>query len=106
MSEETESGGEIKTPVGSVSFRGKRTAEFIAILSLCLLFLLGYVLWEHKADARDTGVSLRDAIKAMAEAQREGTVAQREMNCLISLPQDKREAEFYSPNSLCKRMAR
>ena len=104
MAADNNSDGEVQitTPIGSLSSKGKRTAEFIAILSLCLLFLLAYVLWEHKTDAKAIGIDLRDAIKEMTTAQHENTAAQRELNCLIAIPQEQREkqAEF------CKRIAR
>ena len=87
--------GEIKTPIGSVSFSGKKTAEVIAILSLCLLFVLAWVLWEHKADAKEQQESLTTVMKEMVSAQ-------REQNCLIAIKQDEREnkAEF------CRRIVR
>lgn len=98
MSDENGNGNtssEIKTPIGSVSFSGKKTAEFIAILSLCLLFVLAYVLWDHKVEARSNGDTLITALQAMVQAQ-------REQNCLISIKQDEREqkAEF------CRRISR
>ena len=61
MSEENgTTSSEIKTPIGSISFSGKCVAEFIAILSLCLLFLGAYVLWEHKLDAKVSQQDVRD----------------------------------------------
>ena len=94
MTEETQS-GEIKTPLGSVSFSGKKTAEVIAILSLCLLFLLAWVLWEHKADAKGHGDSLTSVMKDMAQAIREG-------NCINSYPEAERESKI----EMCKRITR
>ena len=87
--------GEIKTPIGSVSFSGKKAAEFITILSLCLLFVLAWVVWEHKADAKEHGANLTTIMKEMVSAQ-------REQNCLIAVKQDEREqkAEF------CRRISR
>lgn len=100
MAEENGNGeGSIQTPIGSMSFKGKRTAEFIAILSLCLLFLMGYVLWEHKKDTKDLRVELLASVKELVAAQRETT-------CLLALPQEKREAEFTSTNGICKRLSR
>ena len=107
----------IQTPLGSVSFNGKRTAEFISILSLCALMIVGYALWEHKTDADNNATDIkillkevsnanRDAIQEMVRVQRANVEAQREMNCLISLPQDERRKEFTAANSLCKRLSR
>ncbi len=96
----------ISTPLGSVSFKGKRMAEFIAILSLCLLFLLAYVLWEHKAEARTDAANLAGVLKEMTVAQHSMVQAQREQNCLLSLPPEKREREYFSSNSFCKQISR
>lgn len=92
----------VTTPVGSLSFKGKRTSEFIAILSMAALILIGYVLYEHKSDTKESAKEFSAAVKEMTSAQRENTAAQRELNCLIAIPQDQREkqAEF------CKRIAR
>ena len=84
----------INTPLGSFSFKGKRMAEFIAILSLCLLFLLGYIVWEHKTDTKGQGTEL-------AKVFREMVIAQRELNCLISVKQEERENKA----ELCRRLA-
>ena len=93
--ENNESKADIKTPLGSLSFSGKRTAEFIAILSLCLLFLLAYTFWEHKTDAKE-------ATKELIIGVKEFSVAQREMACIISLPQEQRSQS----SAFCKTIAR
>ena len=87
--------GEIKTPIGSVSFSGKKTAEFIAILSLCLLFVVAWVMWEHKADAKEHGDSLNAVMKDLAQAVREG-------NCINAYPEADRENKI----DLCRRITR
>ena len=94
--------GGITTPLGSLSFKGKRTSEFIAMLSMAALLLIGYVLYDHKSDTKESAREFSAAVKEMTNAQRENTAAQREMNCLIALPTDQREkqAEF------CKRITR
>ena len=56
----------INTPLGGLSYKGKRMAELIAVLSLCMLLLLAYVWWEHKQDTRDGQIQLTTAIKDMA----------------------------------------
>ena len=90
---------EITTPIGSVRFGGKRMAEIIAVMSLCLLGVLAFVLFEHMADTKASGKELTAAVREMASAQ-------REMACIISLPEDRREREYASPNSFCRSMAR
>lgn len=86
-------GTKLKTPWFEIN--GKKTAEVIAILSLCLLFLLAWVLWEHKADAKSNGDSLNAGMKDMAQAIREG-------NCINSYPEAERENKV----ELCKRITR
>ena len=96
MSEENgTTSSEIKTPLGSISFSGKRVAEFIAILSLCLLFVVAYVLWEHKMDAKSGQGDVRDVL-------RELVLGIRENNCLTTFKEEAREAKA----EFCKRQAR
>lgn len=96
----------ISTPAGSFSIKGKKTAELIAFFCLAALLVLGYVMWEHKADTKETGLALRDAIKEMTEAQKESNGTMREWMCLSTLDPAKREREWLSPNSFCKQMSR
>lgn len=94
MSEEnTESS--ITTPIGGLSFKGKKTAEFIAILSLVGLLWVGWVLWEHKAEAKENGSALTRAIQEMATSQ-------RVTNCLMATPQEQRPMKLAE----CERIAR
>ena len=101
MSEEAATEGSITTPLGSLNLKGKKTAELISFICLALLFLMSYILWEHKTDAKDAQTQFVAAIKEMTIATRENVQAQREMNCLIALPQDRREGQ----TELCKRLS-
>lgn len=100
-----------------MTFKGKNIAEFIAILSLLLLFMLGYVVYEHKEDSKQTQAAFVGGLKEIAVAQRESNViareSQRENNiiareqlCLLAMPQEKRERELAFESSFCKRLAR
>lgn len=101
MSEE-QSEGSITTPLGSVNFKGKRTAEIISILCLALMFLLSYVVYEHKTDTKDMGNQFISAVKELTVATRDNVQAQRVMNCLLTLDQkDRREAL-----ATCERLAK
>ena len=92
--EEEKNGGlEVKTQWGSVS--GKKVAEFITILSLCVMGIIGYAFWEHKLDAKASGESLTATMKDMAQAIREG-------NCINSYPEAERENKV----EFCKRVTR
>ena len=107
MSEENGSTeGGIKTPLGELSFKGKRTAEFITILSLLLLAVLATLYWTHeKTSEKQTGEFV-SALKDLSKVGREQAQAQRMTSCLISLPQDKREREFASESSFCRQITR
>lgn len=94
-----------------------RGSDILAGACLVISAVAAYALWDHKIDARADNVSLvlsvkelaaaqREITKELIAAQRETTIAQRELNCLISLRQELREREFTADNGLCKRLAR
>lgn len=85
----------IPTPLGPVSFNGKRTAEFISVLLAVGVGIMAYILWDHQRDARENAQTVQHYLKQNVEAQ-------RMMNCLLSLPQEERYKEYRSPNSFCK----
>lgn len=59
-----------------------------------------YILIQHQADAKDTAQTFVQAVKEQTAVMREQTAVAREQNCLISVPQDRRDPE------LCKRLSR
>ena len=98
---------EIGTPFARLRAKGTDTIIVLTfIIVVCSSVISGFLLWEHKRDAGDGERALAQAIKELSETTRRGNRAQREMNCLISLPQERREAEFNQPNGLCKRLTR
>jgi hypothetical protein len=58
-----------------------------------------WLMMEQRAESKAREDKLAAAITDFAQAQ-------REMNCLIAMPQDKRELEYIQQNSFCKQMAR
>ena len=100
----------VTTPAGGVGIKSKNMAELISVAAMICLVLLSYVLWEHKNEARasiaDTNKAISDAFRELAATNKAMVEAQREMNCLIAMPQDRREAEFRSMDGLCKRISR
>ena len=96
----------ITTPLGSIATKGKKMSEVIAVLSLALMFLLAYVLWEHKSDTKESNLAVVVAQKEMTSAMREMVAAQREQTCLGLLPEGRRLEEFNSQWSRCKQLAR
>ncbi len=92
---------------GGLKFGGKskQMAELVAIVSAVGTILVAYMLWTHDASSKDRDKAYSDAIAKLAAAQERTVAATREMTCIISLPQDKREQEFASPFGLCKRVS-
>jgi hypothetical protein len=101
MSEENSEAG-ITTPMGTVSFKGKKTAEFIAIVCLFLMGLFGYILWEHKADAKVSDERLANRDTQIALAIRDMASSNRVLACLMATKQEEREAKLQQ----CERIAR
>ena len=96
------SSSEIKTPIGSVSFSGKRMAEFISVILLTLFGVLAYAFWEHKTDTLEFRNAFVTLIKESTQVQREQVVAQRIMNCLLATEQKDRKEQL----STCERIAK
>lgn len=96
----SESGLELKTAFGTARYTGKRMSELIAILSLVSLVMVGMALWKHSAEASANSETLRQAFRDMTIVQEKMLEAQREQNCLIALPQDRRDI------NVCRRIVR
>lgn len=94
--------GSINTPLGGLTFKGKKTAEFIAIACLFLLGLFGYILWEHKADAKSADERLAHRDTQIAQAIRDMASSNRVLACLMATRQEEREAKL----AQCERIAR
>lgn len=77
----------------------------VMTLMLVAVSLMAYVLWEHKGEAKAATDTFVSAVREMTAAQKDSTKQQRLMNCIISQPQEKREAEFSASNSFCQRMS-
>lgn len=129
MSEDNGSSLGITTPIGSITANGlKRTSEIIAILSLCIMAVLAYAFWTHTVDARDSDKEISGQLEKDREQRTKSSKEMREQfgrsqqqlvdairnqskevkiqTCILSLPQDQRQAQFDNPNSLCNRLAR
>ena len=66
------------------------------------IVLLGYILFEHKTDARDQGSAFVSVIKEINVTAKDSLVAQRVMNCLLASDQKDREAKL----PVCERLAK
>lgn len=81
--------------IGSLKVTSANLNTLFTILGFVVMVLVAWVLYNHTTDAKD-------ASKELATVMKEMTIAAREQNCLISLPQDRREQNA----ELCKRIAR
>lgn len=93
MTEGTEVSAE--TAIGTFKVSGQNVNTFATVATLILVALLCVLLWQHigQSDKRDEGLS--KAFLDMAQAQ-------REQNCLISIPETQREAKA----DFCKRITK
>jgi len=84
---------EVSGPGGfAAKLGGKRMAELISLLLLLVLLGMSYM-------QNETNKQVAGAITGLSQAQ-------RELTCIISLPQEEREREYLSQNSFCKQMGR
>jgi len=106
MTKETKKNDEVgqeeiaaKLPFGSFHVKG---VDIVGIGTFVVVGIIAYALWNHKDEARDIGANFSAAVKEMTAAQVQMVQAQREQNCLLIYPQDKREAAYET----CKRVSR
>jgi len=107
---DTESGSsvELDTPVGKAKIKGSDANNIATFATLIIVCVGGYVLYAHAEDAKKSGkevaIEMRDSNKEVAKALREsqqelGIIlkevarAQRESNCLLSLPPERRSGQ-------------
>ena len=106
MSEEndqTESG--VTTPLGSFSFKGKRTAEFITILMAFIVMGLLVLYWKHEESSKHTNEAVAKAIENTATAINAQTTAQRMTGCLIWMRRDT-NTTFSAARAECEQITR
>ena len=92
----------VTTPVGSFSFSGKRMAEFISVLLLCLMGVLSYAFWTHSTDDKDQKGQLISVLKEINAGNMAVVKEQRIMNCILTLRQEDRRTALQD----CERIAR
>jgi len=80
----------------------KSVNTIFTLLGFALTCLIAFMLFEHRNDERGARHEFILAIKELTGAQRETTSSMREQNCLLSLPQDQRQAQM----EFCKRISR
>ena len=90
---------ELDAKAGKIKVRG---SDVLTTFGIAIVCLVGYMVWEHKEDAKASQSLFVSAVKEMTVAQREGVQAQRVMNCLIATEQKDRESRLLT----CERIAR
>ena len=95
MADEQQSIEATNPVLGSLKVSSSNLNTLFTILGFILTALIAWVLYNHTNDSKA-------ASKELAGVMKEMTVAAREQNCLISLPQDRREQNA----ELCKRISR
>ena len=99
---------ELEVVSGDKKFKLRGSDLLTSVIGMIVcsgLVLIGYVLYEHKGDAKqqahDTTTELVTVVREMTVVAKEGVRAQREQTCLLTLPQELREKN----TEFCKRMA-
>lgn len=122
MAEETR-GAEITSPLGSIKVFGMDPNTLFTVLTFAGMIGLGVFLWFHnkEADARDLtqvkasnevaqvlkdnnkeiAQTLKESNKELTSILREMARANREQNCLLAQPQERRQ----QMTDTCKRIA-
>lgn len=88
---------EIDAEIGGQKFSLKTASlnTVATVATLILVSVVAYIMWGHASDTKEASRDLSLALKDMTQAA-------REQNCLISLPQERREQNA----DLCKRLSR
>ena len=105
MSEDNGTQQELEIGAGDkkLKLRGSDLLTSVIGMIVCSgLVLILYIIFIHKEDAKDHGQAVVQAVKDMGQTAKEGVMVQRELTCIISLPQEQREKN----QDFCKRMAR
>lgn len=105
MSESQPSEQEMEVVSGDKKFKLRGSDLLTSVIGMIVcsgITLLIYISFQHDKTADVTTKAQLEALKMIAEGTKESTFAQREMNCLIALPQESREKS----QDLCKRLAR
>ena len=96
---------EVEFSAGDKKFKLRGSDLLTSVIGMIVcsgLVLLGYVLHEHRNDAKDHGQAVVQAIKEMTVVSKENVVAQRTMNCILVTDQKDRAQAL----STCERLAR
>ena len=115
-----ENGADVAVEIAGqkVNLRNVKSLNTLAtIATLIIVFLIGYIIFTHTLDAKesgkeiaaelkatnkDTAIVLRETSKEISTGLKELAIAARESNCLLAMEQGKRAEAA----DLCKRISR
>lgn len=120
MADEQPNGADVAVEIAGqkVNLRNVKSLNTLATMAtLVVVCLIGYMVFTHTADAKDSGKEiaaelraanketatvLKESNRELSEVLKELARAAREQNCLLSLPQERRTENI----EVCKRISR
>ena len=79
-----------------------RGSDWLSLAGVAVGVLMVYMIFEHRQEARDSGVQFQSVVKEMNVGLREMVSEQKMQNCLIAYPQEQRERNI----DFCRRLTR
>lgn len=93
------------TPLGKIAAKGLKLQDTIALFILIgMIAVIAGGIQVYKTIV-DHQTHTEGWEKTFISAIKEAAMAQRMQTCILSVPQEKREQEYMSPNSFCRQMA-
>jgi hypothetical protein len=83
-----------------ISLKSLSLNTLLTLVGVIGVVALAVLTWTHLQDSKDASQAMLGAIRELTTAQKDQTVVARELNCLLSLPLERRDPE------LCRRIAR
>ena len=107
MSEDNGADIAVRVAGQEVNLRNVKSLNTMATVATLIIVICGFTIGWFLLDAHAKGgekkdVDLSSVLREMVQVNREIAQGQREMNCLISLPTERRESQ----SDICKRIAR
>lgn len=78
-----------------VKLAGKRTAELIAVFSLCLMAVGAYAFWKHEESTKSHQADMKEVLTTIS-------MGIRESNCINTFKEEIRETK----SEFCKRQSK
>lgn len=103
MAEESKDTQEIsaETPIGKLAAKGVRLSDTVSLVSLLIITWIGSMMYYHMQQTADANQNIAGAIKEWSASLSANTKQTRKMTCILSAPQETREAEYNQPYSKC-----